>query len=152
MSNVTAIHNAIAAQDITFTDGRIIEALTLDAAVNRVLSDSLPFRIIMPPGATGGPGIQAYEPIAGKMAKVTWRVTDLMLYEAVGRGDLGEIWTSLTDYIGLYVQTFTASRRVANGTIIGFLPQAGVFQWPEGGTSYHGVLTTVLVEETVCGT
>lgn len=149
--SVLSIHDAIAAQDITYTDGRVISAVPLGEAVNRVVSDKLPIRLIMPPGATGGSGIERYEPVAGQIANVTWRVTDLMLYEAVGRGDLGSIWTRLTEYIGLYVRTFTVARRVGNGTVVGFLPQAGVFQWPEGGSSYHGVLMTVLVQETVCG-
>lgn len=151
MSDLLAIHDALAAVIISMDDGEEIAAWRLDEAQTLVASAHLPIRLILPPGATGGAAMERYEIVTQGMSRVVWRVADLLLYQNMARGGGPKnIWVRLTEYIGQYVQTLTANKYLSKGRVIGFLPQAGVFTWPAGGEAYHGVQVVLLVEETIC--
>lgn len=153
MTNLVDIYNAVAAQTITLTDGTEINAWRLDEVKNRAVSDQLPIRILLPPGAEGGSAVESWEMVSFKNAQVVWRVTELMLYQTVARGGgIKNFWETLTDYIARYVATFTASRKLTTrSTVTGFQPQAAVLEWPRAsGNQFHGVQMTMLVSETIC--
>jgi hypothetical protein len=153
MSDLVGIHNALAAQTITLTNGREVPAWALDEVKNSVISDRLPIRLLLPPGAEGGSAVEGFEMVSFKNAQVVWRVVDLLLYQTIGKaGGVANVWEVLTDYVAQYVRYFSTHRKLTpSATITGFAPQAGVFQWPRGSENqYHGVLMAVLVSETIC--
>lgn len=152
MSDLNAIYTALATHTIAMANGEQIPAWNLDEVKAVVPSVSLPIRLLLPPGAAGDSGIEAFEMVTLKKAQVIWRVTELMLYQTVGRGGgIQNIWARLTEYISRYVTYFSANRRLTGtATIVNFRPTANVLQWPEGGEWYHGVQMVLSVSETIC--
>lgn len=153
MTDLTDIANAIIDTDIVMTN-ETISGWRMDEVRNRVVSDSLPIRLMLPPGADGGSAVQSWEPVTYQYATVVWRLTELMLYQPPARGGgPKKIWDTLTQYIHQYIATFSAmtARKPAGALIVGFEPQAAVLEWPRGsGNQFHGVQMTVLVQENIC--
>lgn len=153
MADLTDIYDAIAAQAITLPDNTVIRCYRLDEVPNQVMSDHLPVRLLLPPGADGGSAVDGYEYLTYNRAAVTWRVTELMLYRAIAQGGGPKnIWERLTEYIAAYVATFTAARHITgDAAVVGYQPQAAVLEWPRAsGNQFHGVQMTTLVRETIC--
>jgi len=149
---LNTIYDAIAGEDVTMLDGTVISCWSLDEVKNRISSDHLPIRLMLPPGADGGSAVEGFEYGAYKQAYVTWRVTELMLYQAIARGGgVKYIWSKLAEYIHTYLSAFALGRHITpRATITGFQPQAAVLEWPRGsGNQFHGVQMTVLVRETL---
>lgn len=156
MADLLDIANAISDTNIVMPEtGLVIAGWRMDETRNKVITDSLPIRIMLPPGADGGSAVQSYEQVTYQYATVVWRLTEIMLYQNIARGGgVKNIWSYLTQYIHQYLTTFSAMsarKLVTNAKIAGFEPQAAVLEWPrDSGNQFHGVQMTVLVEETIC--
>lgn len=157
MADLLDAANAISDTNIVMPgdNGVTIPGWRMDETRNLVITDSLPVRIMLPPGADGGSAVQDYQQVTYQYATVVWRLTEIMLYQSINRGGgVKNIWSHLTQYIHQYIATFSAmdARSLAtNFKIAGFEPQAAVLEWPrDSGNQFHGVQMTVLVEETIC--
>lgn len=155
MADLLDIANAIINTPIVMPNsGPTISGWQMDEVKVQVINDSLPIRIMLPPGADGGSAVQAWEPVTYQYATVTWRLTELMLYQSIARGGGPKnIWSHLTQYIHQYIATFSAmaNRKPAGALIVGFEPQAAVLEWPrDSRNQFHGVQMTVLVQENIC--
>ena len=109
--NLVDIYAAVADRVITMETGKRkkIKAWGLDQVKNRVVGDHLPIRIVLPPGADGGSAIEEFDIVTFDSATITWRITDLMLYQSAGRGGgLRNIWQVLTEYVWQYTSYFNA--------------------------------------------
>jgi hypothetical protein len=147
------IYDAIADRQIVMPDSSAIGAWHLVDVKNQVVSDHLPVRLILPPGSDGRSAVESVDVQTRTRFSVVWRVTDLLLYRAVGRtGAVGNVYGDLTDYIDVYIKSMMANKTVAPGAqIIDFNPVASVLEWPQGsGSLYHGVQMTVFVREQKC--
>ena len=153
MADLTDIYDAIAERTITLDDGTAVKCWKLDEVPQSIQSDHLPARLLLPPGADGGSAVESYEYLSYKRAAVTWRVTELMLFQNIARGGgVKNVWERLTAYIAAYVNEFTPDKHITpTAAVVGYLPQAAVLEWPRGsGNQYHGVQMTVLAKETLC--
>jgi hypothetical protein len=87
MGDLLDIANAIINTPIVMPNsGPTISGWQMDEVKNLVVTDSLPIRIMLPPGADGGSAVQNWEAVTYQYATVTWRLTELMLYQSIGRG------------------------------------------------------------------
>lgn len=156
MADLLDIANAIIDTAIVMPGdtGVSISGWRMDEVKVQVIPDSLPIRIMLPPGADGGSAVRDWEPVTYQYATVTWRLTELMLYQPIARGGGPKnIWSYLTQYIHQYIATFSAmaARKPAGALIVGFEPQAAVLEWPRDSRNrFHGVQMTVLVQENIC--
>lgn len=142
--SLLSLTNAIAETDIPL-GGQVIKALKPEEA-RLPQSADLPLRLLLPPGADGK-AMESYQVVSPGTAVVVWRVVDLLLYQAVGQGDIGEIWPSLIEYIDSYIRTFTS---LGVNALLGYEPQAAVFEYPPGSkTLFHGVQMVVRIQETI---
>lgn len=136
--------NAVAETEIPLGGG-VVKALKPEEA-RLPQSADLPLRLLLPPGADGK-AIESYQVVSPGTAVVVWRVVDLLLYQAVGQGDITEIWPSLIEYIDSYLRTFTA---LGVNALVGYEPQAMVFEYPPGSKAlFHGVQVVVRIQETL---
>jgi len=145
------IQNAISDIEL-FVDGREVLAWKLDEAKNSVETADLPRRIMLPVGADGdGATAMEYMGFNGGMV-ITWRITELMLWQPIARGYGRGVFGDLAKYIDAYARAISAIRRpTPNSMITLFQPAAGIYNWPAGGaTDYYGVKVAFSVTETIC--
>ncbi len=113
----------------------------------------LPARLILPPGAYGQ-GVSDYQYVSfGNAVKVTWNIVDMMLFEAVGLGQMiGLKYQALAAYVAAYVPAVNASRKLAPGAVVSRItPNVGIIEYPRGSERfYNGVQMVVSVDETIC--
>lgn len=113
----------------------------------------LPRRLLLPPGANEGSGVVEFTPLTFSQIQVTWRITDLLLWQAQGQGQgIAEVLPNLTAYIAAYAEMLRSLKRPTSRTAVtGFSPAADVYEWPAGSNQwYWGVRCVVLVSETLC--
>lgn len=152
MSDILAIYAAIAATDVSITEGGdVIPVWNLAEVLDVVKVDHTPVRLLLPPGAGQGAGMSGYRPVSGTTAVITWAIQELLLYRSLGQGGgVAEVYVDLARYIARYVTTFNQNRRLAHAQITGFAPRSGVYEWPLGsGNEFHGVLMQINVDETI---
>ncbi|MCI0726427.1 MAG: hypothetical protein L0332_06850 [Chloroflexi bacterium] len=153
-STLVAIHDGLANAAVT-VDSQVVPAHKLDEVKNAYERADLPRRLILPPGAAGGGALEFDFQTFGAngAALITWRVTDLMLWQAQAQGrGVGPVFSKLTAYIGAYADMLRALKFPTDTSqIVGFDPQAGIYEWPpDSGNTYFGVQCLVLVTERLC--
>lgn len=156
MSDLAAIYGALALLPVSVsgvTPG-VYYGATLPASID---SARLPCRLLLPPGtnldATSLRG-RASVPLAlGGGQRIAWRIDDLLLWEAVGRGrGLPQHTPLLMDYCAAYADAARQNAALVRGTTQATLEQVafevGAFAYPEGSAAhYFGARVTVLVRE-----
>lgn len=153
MSQLLDIYAALAAQTVTVDDVDV-PADDLHQVQNAYERPSLPRRLMLPPGANEGSGVVEFTPLSfGNQMQVTWRITDLLLWQAQGQGmGVAEVLPRLADYIAAYAEMLRQLKRpTSRSTVTGFSPAADVYEWPAGsGQWYWGVRCIVMVSEILC--
>lgn len=153
-SHLVDICNALAAVEVVFSSDGLdytIPGTPLADVTDYV--PVLPTRLILPPGAYG-PGVSGYQYVNFSNAvKVTWNIVDMLLFEAVGLGQMiGLKYQALAAYVAAYVPAVNVARKLAGaGTIVTVTPNVGIIEYPRGSERfYNGVQMVVSVDEIFC--
>ena len=150
MSALSEIYAALAAIPVS-AGGKTPTVYGYDALPSAVTTAQLPCRLLQAPGARLD--AQAGRALAlGGGQVIRWRLTDLLLWAAVGQGRRDAHHGALVAYceayagavgIGLALDTPSSRATVVNVTF-----EPGLFEYPKpGGGKYYGVECSVWVEE-----
>lgn len=152
--SLVAICEALAGWEFELADGEEIGSWGLREVKNRVSSDHLPRRIILPPGADGGSAIEGWDYVTYARVNVVYRVNELMLFAAVAqRGGLAGVWEKLTEFVDLYLVKVAQNKNLGMTGVHIVQPevQVGLLEWPRGSREFfHGVQVSLLVREVIC--
>lgn len=115
----------------------------------------LPCRLLLPMQPRGEGRDWSFVAL-GNTAKLTWHITDLLLWRGTASGiGLEDIAATLVGYAGAYAEMLRANRSMgqAQAHIIGARIQYGTFEYPEvdGGPSYDGCAVELDIEEVLSG-
>ncbi|MCA9940554.1 MAG: hypothetical protein KC418_18075, partial [Anaerolineales bacterium] len=138
MSQLLDVYAALAAQVVT-VDGVDVPADDLHQVRNAYERPDLPRRLLLPPGANEGSGVVEFTPLTFSQIQVTWRITDLLLWQAQGQGQgIAEVLPNLTAYIAAYAEMLRSLKRPTSRTAVtGFSPAADVYEWPAGSNQWY---------------
>ena len=153
MSQVLAIYAALAAKTVT-VNATVVSAYDLPALRNSIETANLPCRMMLPfqKNAEGRQG--NFIAMGTGQGKITWRVTDLMLWaaEAAGTG-MVDYAATLVAYAGAYAEMLRTIRApVSAARITNFTCAPDIYEWPpQSGRFYYGCEAVIDVEEILFG-
>ena len=156
-SQIRAIYQAVAALPLVVPQpgGNLVPpAYTLEAAPRQVEAAMLPCRVIMPYTPRGEGRDWSFIAL-GTLAKVTWRVSDMLLWRPIASG-LGpeDVAGVLIDYVGHAADVLRQHRSLglAQTHITGARYTYGTFFYPEQSDSaFLGVTIELDIEEVLSG-
>ena len=153
MSTIRAIYAHLAQQPIA-VDGVTPAAFDLAQLPSYVDSAMLPCRLLTPMN----PRSEAREfgfTALGKLAKVTWHLTDLLLWREAATGiGLEDIAPLLIDYVAAYMAMLRQHRSMGQtqAHLISARFTYGTFEWPDQSTHiFDGVSCELDIEEVLSG-
>lgn len=152
MSALTSIYTALEGKTVTV--GTITPQVKgLSTVRTSIDSLSLPCRLLLPvsPRLEGRDG--AFIAL-GTIARVTWNITDLMLWSFVDAGMGIQSWADdLVGYCAAYAEVMRTFRSpAAQCALEGWTMTPGVFEYPSGsGRWYAGVECNLEITEVLSG-
>lgn len=152
MSAIADIYAALAAKSVTAAS-KTPTVYSLAALKKSAETADLPLRLLLPFSGRG-PGRDGQFISLGTLTSITWRITDLCLWEPVAQTlGIAEVSPDIIAYAGAYldmIRTFRAPTTQSH--ITGFSIAPDVYQWPVGsGRWYYGVEVVLEIEEVLSG-
>lgn len=149
MSNISSIYSSIAGFQVSV--GSVTPTVrNINQLRTKVNSADAPIRLLLPVSPTTEASDFGFIAL-GKLANVTWKVTDLLLWKPVAQGSgIAECAEDLMTYTAAYMEAIRSNRVVASQAhITGANFKPGVYYWPdnESGVPYYGVAVVLNVEE-----
>jgi len=156
MASLLDAYQAICNWEIPVTTGtdRTIKILAFQPGEvrSKVDAGTVPRRLLFPPGVYGE-GVSSFKPVAFKATEVTWVMTDLMLYQAVGLNEqIGPLYLTEVSYCDAYMGQVSRNRTPAAGfTIVNINFRTGIFNYPHrSNNEYNGVAVDLYLKTNVC--
>jgi len=154
LSHILDIYTTLATKTVT------VSSITptvygLTALPDAVEDAMLPCRLLLPMQPKGE-GRDWHFIALGNTSKLTWHITDLMLWRRADSGiGLEDIASVLVDYAGQYSEMLRANRAMGQSQahIVGARFLYGTFQYPdsEQGIDYDGCAVELDIEEVLSG-
>ena len=154
MSTILDIYAQLATTAVT-VGGITPTVYGLTALPDAVEGMQLPCRLLLPMQPRGEGRDWGFIAL-GTTAKLTWHLTDLLLWRGSASGiGLEDIAATLVGYAGAYAEMLRANRSMGQrqAHIVSARFQYGTFQYPEtdSGPSYDGVAVEMDIEEVLSG-
>lgn len=154
MSVIRNIYTGISMLGVTI-NGITPTAYDLDKLPDAVEPAMLPCRLLLP-AHPRGEGRDWHFIALGNTAKLTWHITDLLLWRGASSGiGLEDIAATLINYAGAYAEILRANRSMgqAQAHIVGARFVYGAFQYPdtEDASTFDGCAVELDIEEVLSG-
>lgn len=153
-SVIRSVYSTLATKAVT-VGGITPQVFDLDKLPNAIQRTELPCRLLTPMAPRGE--AREFDFIAlGKLANLTWQITDLLLWRSAGSGiGLEDIAETLVLYAASYLEMLRQNRSMGQSQvhITGAKFTYGVFAWPDADTApqYHGVACEITFQEVLSG-
>lgn len=154
MSDILSIYATLATKAVTV--GGITPVIYgLDRLPDAVEPAMLPCRLLLPMQPRGEGRDWSFIAL-GNTAKLTWHITDLLLWRGAASGiGLEDIASMLVSYAGAYAEMLRANRSMgqAQAHIVSARFVYGTFQFPdaESGITFDGCAVEIDIEEVLSG-
>ena len=154
MSVVLGIYASLASKAVTI-GGITPIVYGLEQLPDAVEPAMLPCRLLLPMQPRGEGRDWSFVAL-GTTAKLTWHITDLLLWRGASSGiGLEDIAATLVGYAGAYAEMLRANRSMGQtqAHIVNARFQYGTFQYPEtdSGTTFDGCAVEIDIEEVLSG-
>lgn len=154
MSAVLDLYEVLATKAVT-VGGITPTVYGLSRLPDRVDDMLLPCRLLLPMQPRGEGRDWGFVAL-GTTAKVTWHITDLLLWRGASSGiGLEDIAATLVGYAGAYAEMLRANRSMGQRQchIVSARFQYGTFQYPEtdSGPTFDGCAVEIDIEEVLSG-
>lgn len=154
MSHILDIYSTLATKAVTVSSitPTVYDLTKLPDEVNDTI---LPCRLLLQMQPKGE-GRDWHFIALGNTSKLTWHITDLMLWRRADAGiGLEDIASVLVDYAGKYAEMLRANRSMGQSQahIVGARFVYGTFQYPDAdeGTDFDGCAVELDIEEVLSG-
>jgi hypothetical protein len=149
VSQILTIYDTLAAQ-VLVVAGKTVKVKDLHELPTQPASPDMPVRLLLPVGRRASGDLDEFNSFgAGGVATIVWRVTDLLLWRASGKGarNVLDVAEPLVEYMGVYAQ-MARTLRYRKWSATGLQMTPGSWEYPLGsGTLYDGVECVVTFNE-----
>jgi hypothetical protein len=148
VSAIADIYAALAAKSVTAAS-KTPTVYSLSTLKKSAETADLPMRLLLPFNGRG-PARDGQFISLGTLVGVTWRITDLCLWEPEAQTlGIAEVSPELIAYCGAYVDMLRTFRApTAQSHLAGFTLAPDLYEWPKGsGRWYYGVECVLEIEE-----